>query len=293
MSGVLAAEVRQGATEKEQSMRKRIRETILLCGLTALMLCPATYAQTTGAAPASARAWRFDVAPFYLWLPALEGDVTVRGNEASVDVSVGDFVETLFDSLEVAVTGRFEARKSNLILTFDLMYMSFAEDGTAPRGTDVEVDFSQLLLEFGAGYRLGEWRLGSQARPSLALEVLGGARYVYMHGELDIAGSGPLGLRLEVDGDVDWIEPFLGGRATLAFSKKLAFVVRGDIGGFGIGSDFTWALIGALHYHVSRVVSLVAAYRVLDIDYDEGSGASRFEYDVLSHGPAFGVVLHF
>jgi hypothetical protein len=44
---------------------------------------------------------------------------------------------------------------------------------------------------------------------------------------------------------------------------------------------------------VSRKVTLVAGYRVLDIDYDEGSGTSRFVYDVLSHGPAFGSVLRF
>jgi hypothetical protein len=60
-------------------------------------------------------------------------------------------------------------------------------------------------------------------------------------------------------GDVDRIEPFLGGRVILTFGEKLAFVVRGDSGGFGIGSDLTWGLIDALHYYVSRVVSWVAA----------------------------------
>lgn len=274
-------------------MHRRIREMVVLGGLMVLVLCPSINAQTLSTAPASADTWRFDVAPFYLWLPALEGDVTVRGQEVPVDVTVGEFTETLFESLKVAATGRFEARKNRLILTLDLLYVSLVDDSTTQRGTDVGVEFSQLLLEFGAGYRLGEWALGSGSRPTLALEVLGGARYVHMHGELDIAGSGPLGLQTQVSRDVDWIEPFLGGRMLLTFSDKLMVAVRGDIGGFGIGSDVTWALVGALRYHVSRAVSLVAAYRVLDIDYDEGSGTSRFVYDVLAHGPAFGLVLHF
>jgi len=65
------------------------------------------------------------------------------------------------------------------------------------------------------------------------------------------------------------------------------------VGGFGVGSEFTWNLVGTLQYHLSRTVSLGVGYRALDIDYEQGSGASRFKFDVLMHGPVPGAVFHF
>jgi hypothetical protein len=41
-----------------------------------------------------------------------------------------------------------------------------------------------------------------------------------------------LGLREEVDRTVDWLEPFVGARLRLALFETLAFVVRGDVGGW-------------------------------------------------------------
>lgn len=37
--------------------------------------------------------WTFDVAPFYLWIPALDGTTTVRGISSDVDLSVGDTLD--------------------------------------------------------------------------------------------------------------------------------------------------------------------------------------------------------
>jgi hypothetical protein len=208
-------------------------------------LCSPASAQVRRTAPA--RAWTFEVAPLYAWLPALDGDITVRGQTAAVDVSVGEFVESLFDNFKFTASGRFEARRRDLILTLDVLYLSLENDGETPLGVPVDVEFSQLLLEFGGGFHLGTWRLGRRAHPALSLEVLGGGRYVNLDTELGIAGAGPSGLPLDVDKTVDWLEPFVGGRVRFTLSQKLALVVRGDVGGFGLGSDLTWALVSTLH----------------------------------------------
>jgi hypothetical protein len=34
-------------------------------------------------------------------------------------------------------------------------------------------------------------------------------------------------------------------------------------------------------------------YRALDIDYDQGSGATLFKFDVLMHGPLLGAAFRF
>lgn len=76
-------------------------------------------------------------------------------------------------------------------------------------------------------------------------------------------------------------------------SKRITLGVRGDVGGFGVGSDLTWSLVGSIQYHVSRQVSVGGGYRALDIDYTQGSGANRSALDVLMHGPLLGAVFRF
>jgi hypothetical protein len=74
---------------------------------------------------------------------------------------------------------------------------------------------------------------------------------------------------------------------------RLSVSVRGDIGGFGVGSHFTWNLAAILRYQVSPRVSAGAGYRILDINYSEGTGTRAFRYDVQMRGPVLGLDLHF
>ena len=275
-------------------MTRYVYCVITICGL--LLACaywPA-HARTTRAASPSPGAWTFEVAPFSLWLPALDGNATVRGREADVDVSISEFTETLIDHLKFAAVSRFEAHRHDLILTLDLVYLDLQEDdATGPLGGDIKLEYSQLSLEFGAGYRLGTWPLGAASHPQVSLDILGGGRYVRLGADLEITGGGPLGADLEVDKDVDWIEPFIGARFRLMLSKSLSLAIRGDAGGFGIGSDMTWALVNTLQIQLSRRSVLLLGYRILDIDYEQGSGTTRFVYDIMMHGPTVGVMYRF
>jgi opacity protein-like surface antigen len=273
-------------------MQRSVLHTFTTFGLLLILVCSPASGQTTSSSPAAAHAWTFDVVP-YLWLPALDGDITVRGRTAPVDISSGDFIDTIFNSFQFAAIGRVEARRGPLVFTLDLLYLGLEEEDTTRLGIETEVDFSQLIVEFGGGYRLGEWPLGMQPGPKLSVEALGGGRYVNLDAGLEITGTGPLGIREEVDRTVDWLEPFVGARLRLALSETLAFVVRGDVGGFSVGSDVTWNLVGTLQYQVSRQVTLAGGYRVLDIDYDQGSETNRFVYDVQTRGPILAVAMHF
>ena len=60
------------------------------------------------------------MAPFYLWLTALDGTVTGVGLSSDVDLSVGDTLVLLFDSIKFVATGRAEAPKGYALLTLDL-----------------------------------------------------------------------------------------------------------------------------------------------------------------------------
>jgi opacity protein-like surface antigen len=62
-----------------------------------------------------------------------------------------------------------------------------------------------------------------------------------------------------------------------------------DIGGFGVGSDFTWqALVGA-NYELSKTFAAKFGYRYLGVDYDKDG----FVYDMGNSGLYLGLGIRF
>jgi len=97
-------------------MHRYMLHTLVTFGLLLALVGPPASGQTASYSRAAGGGWTFDVAP-YLWLPALDGDITVRGRTAPVDVSIGEFVETIFESFQFAAMGRVEARRGPLVFT--------------------------------------------------------------------------------------------------------------------------------------------------------------------------------
>jgi hypothetical protein len=262
---------------------------MLLAGILLLLVCPASYSQDRVTAQEASvfKGWTFDVAPLYLWIPAQDGTVTAGGLSSDIDLSVGDTLDLLFDSFKFAATGRAEARKGNALLTLDLMYTSLEENTQTDIGAGVDVRTKQLILEFGGGYHLGEWSLPGEGLPTLSVDFLAGGRFVHLDTGITIENFA------DVDRSNDWIDPFLGARLKLNIIDRVSVSVRGDIGGFGVGSHFTWNMAAILAYQVSQRMSMGAGYRILDINYSEGSGSEKFAYDVQMRGPMLGFAIHF
>ena len=263
---------------------------VTICGLMLMYPLASGQAGEFPAPPYLTSPWKFELAP-YIWLPAMSGDVTVRNRTFDVDLDLDETLDLIFDDLKFAFMGRFEAHKGNLLLTLDLFYFDMEDDDPKVRGLETQVSSQILFIEFGAGYRLGTWPLSSAVYPAVSFDFLAGGRYARLEAGIKI-GGGPLG-GVDVERDVDWIEPFVGGRLRLTLSERVTLVVRGDAGGFGVGSELTWNLIGNVQYHLSRTVSLGMGYRALSIDYEQGSGADRFRYDMIMHGPALGAAFRF
>ena len=62
---------------------------VTICGL--MLMCPLASGQAGEfpAPPYLTSPWKFELAP-YVWLPAMDGDITVRGRTADVDLDLGD-----------------------------------------------------------------------------------------------------------------------------------------------------------------------------------------------------------
>lgn len=221
------------------------------------------------AAPAAqAQEWKYDLYIYGLGA-GMDGTAGIGPVDSAVDVSFSD----ILDHLELGFMGSFRARKDDWAVMVDVIFMGL---GAANERVDIDVD--QVVLEVDAAYRFTE-----------VFEVLFGLRYVDVDTDLDFAG--PLDTRASA-GD-NWIDPVVGLRFEAPMGDKWIFAGRLDVGGFGVGSDFSFQ--GALHlgYRLGEKSTLTLGWRYLDIDYEDGAGLDRFKYDIATSGPQLGVVFHY
>ena len=231
----------------------------------------------TQPAAAEIGGWNLSAVP-YLWIPRIDGSVGAGGLVSEIDLDQGD----LLDLIEFVGTVHVRAQKDKWEIFFDVMYIQMGDEFTVGANF-VSTDIKQAIGESGIGYRVGDWPIGET---SLSLTLLGGGRLSYVENKITITGAMPASAR----SSAAWIDPFIGGRLELRLAEKWAFSVRGDVGGFGIGSasDLSWNLLAAFQYEHSTRVSFLAGYRVLDYDYD-----ARFLFDVQMRGPILAAKIRF
>jgi hypothetical protein len=227
--------------------------------------------------------WTVSLAP-YLWLASMDGDAAVGGVQADVDVPFSDLLEDLSGGAMMLVDvekGRFGVGVNGLFVRVS----SDAEVG--PIDIDATSDSGQLAI--APHYRLVEWQYGtsSSGRPlRLVVAPEAGFRYTYMRTELEIRGG------RTVDGSESWVDPLIGSRIGLDLSDSWAIAGEANIGGFGVGSDFTWNVQAFVGYRTTlfgQDTTFALGYRALSQDYDDGD----FEWDVTMHGPVLGVAVRF
>ncbi len=240
-----------------------MKRTIQILALATALLSPTVRAEEPNK-------WTFDVTLYGL-AAGMSGDVTVKGIPADVDIGF----DQIWDNLEFGAMGKVRVGYERWALNADVIYM-----GLGGTENGVSVDFDQWVVEPSLSYRFCR-----------EFEVLAGARYNSL--STDISGTGPLGNFRESSGTQDWWDPIVGANLSLPFAKKFSFNTRVDIGGFGVGSELTWQAFPYLSWQFNRWGSLHAGYRWVYTDYETGSGASQFRYDILTQGPQIGITFHF
>jgi hypothetical protein len=260
------------------------------------------------AAPLASPGWTFRVVP-YGWLASMDGTQTVRGRSVKVDASFLDILENS-DTL-VALMGDFEARKGPFALYGDVVWSKVGVDPSQVRtrtiapgivgtvGTALDVSIEMAIVEGGAAYEV------VRAGP-VAFDVLAGARYWYQEADLsfDLAATLDIGdlqiagaREIARSGSVEWLDPVIGARLRYTMAPGHDLFLRGDIGGFGVGSDFSWQAVGGYIFDVGTwqgvTVSGVIGYRALAVDYTQGEGRRRYEFDIVQHGPILGLSMRF
>jgi len=268
--------------------------------LTSVVLCAVFFSAAARAEdpqPLSEGGWNFE-ATTYLWTPAVNGDVTVRGQKSDVNASFIDIVkdtDTLF-----AYNGQFGVSNGDFSLLFSPTYMKLGatDHVQLPAGrTKIDSDIEITYLELAALYRIANFTVGydGTSPQTLSIEPLAGARYTNLHGDLTVNVAGVPG-KADSENSKVWTDPIVGFRSILTLTEDIDFTVRGDVGGFGLGSEFSWQLASNLSYRFSlfnKEARAFAGYRALYQHYKDGSGANKFEWDATLYGPILGLSIAF
>ncbi|MFI5401670.1 MAG: hypothetical protein ACHQ1G_01955 [Planctomycetota bacterium] len=219
-----------------------------------------------------AEPWTF-TAGIYLWALGIEGDIAARGTTTSIDVPFSE----LFDDLSGAFMGRFGARKGKWGVLVDIFWSRVEDSTTGPIGGTISAEVNLFIAELTGSYRVLE--SGEAPKGVFTLDAYGGARVYSVEVEISTALAAP-------EQSETWVDPIIGFDARYRTHKWL-FLARCDIGGFEISSELCWSVTVGVAFECSKLISLAAGYRWLDIDFE--SGGTGFT-DVQLAGPYFALV---
>ena len=262
-----------------QSRSRRLRALGYFFALCLAALCSANPAT---ASDKDTNDWEFTIAP-YLLGASLNGDAAIGRVGAPIDLNFKDVLK----NLDFGAMLRLEARKGEWGVIGDLIYAKLG----ASRSFFAE---DRLLLDAGAKIVVGEtlvfYRL--QSSPTATLDVLAGARIwtVDLNAEL----TGPIVGGAFASSET-WADPVIGIRGTVNLGESWRLSLRGDIGGFGAGSSFSWQILAGIIYDISPSFSLAVQYRYLDVDFSSGTPGQPgfFLFDSAVSGPVIGAAFTF
>jgi hypothetical protein len=217
--------------------------------------------------------WGFLVEP-YLLLPSMKGTLGIGTlPDAEVDAGVGD----IFNRLQAGFMLYAEAQNGTWAFSSDLLYMKLKQDAVPSKTINSgSVTVSETAWELAGLYKIFPWLDCGMAGRLLSID----ADMTVVRNQIGGNTTGE-----EEHLTQTWVDPLLVVRMQLPNSGKWLLQVRGDVGGFGIGSDITWQVQAYGGYRFSELFQVTAGYRVLGINYETGTEKDRFMYDINTFGP--------
>lgn len=238
--------------------------------ISALLVLASGATLATGAAVAQERDdTTFRISP-YIWALGLDGTTAALGQDVAVDASFGDIFDKLNLALMVNMEWDFAAR---WYLTLDPMWSDLETELSTPGPLPVSgsVEVQMAIVDVILGYELSDH-----------FDIYAGVRYFDQEIaiKLDgIAGSQELG--------DSWTDFVFGVRLDSEMGKNWIFSGKADaaVGGSSESAYYIQAVVGR---KFGENKHLDFGWRHYDVDYESGTGISRFKWDVAHSGPVVG-----
>jgi hypothetical protein len=222
--------------------------------------------------------WEFAVTP-YLWASGAKAKIeTPQGENIKVDESFTD----ILGDLKFAMMGAFEAKHGRFVSVQDLMYLSLgasAHGHLGPVPLDADVDEKLLTTSHLFGYRVVD-------NGPMFVDVFAGGRITSVKVDLDI--DTPLGT-FHRSSKKTQFGPLIASRVRFPLRDTWGVGVYGDIGGFGVGADLSWQLLGTVQYDISDRWRLSGGWRHFYAKQSKNDFDVRFKLD----GPILGATFRF
>jgi len=213
----------------------------------------------------------FRVTP-YLWMLGMDGTTAALGEDADVDADFGD----ILDFLNFALSVNLEWGTGKWFFVLDPMYANLETDFAvpsppAPLPVAGKIEVELIIADAMIGYVVNE-----------NFDIYAGARYYDQ--DIAVVPSGPApSISL---GD-DWTDFLIGFRAHNKIGEKWSFGGRLD-GAVAGDSDSAFYVQALFLRHFGENKHLDLGWRYYDVDYESGSGLTRFKWDVAHSGPIVG-----
>lgn len=225
------------------------------------------------------KSWHFEVTP-YLWFAGISGDVGAGPYEGSFNTSFRD----IFSDLKFAVMATEDIRKGRIVFTSDQLYMKVGSQKVVPvqgfpPDTTANARNNTFFWDNEIGYR-------GVATERFNLDALIGVQYWYINAGLnatppiDPTGKG-------IYKSTGFVNPVLGLKAQAKIYKSLGGFVKADVGGYGVGSDFTGQVLAGVGFPIKKI-GLDLGYRRLYVSQSHKEISTQVTLQGLFMGVTFG-----
>lgn len=211
----------------------------------------------------------------YGWGAGVSGDFTpfTGGPTLSFSKSLSEVLE----DLDAAFFATGLVRRSDLVIFWDLTYSSSSREGLVPPGIPALGEVTMWSATLAAGKRF-------DAGGGSTIDVLGGVRAWQLDGLVSVPLAG-----ISLAPEQNFVDPILALRGNVPLSDRWSLIGYVDLGGFGVGSDYTWQTAITANYRASDNLYLSVGYRYLYLDYEDGGTV----FDGSMSGPLIGATWRF
>ncbi|MFV2005585.1 MAG: hypothetical protein ACC650_10275 [Gammaproteobacteria bacterium] len=218
--------------------------------------------------------WQFVLTPV-LWNASVEASLS--DNDSGGDLPINpDYNFFTLDNLDDYLSLKFEANHGRFGILFDSLRARY-QDQTANKNMNLIVGTELGFAELSARYQLSR---------EFELDLIGGVRYTFLNLEQTLVLPNRVPAKRQ---EHNWTDPLIGLRYHYLFADRWHAWVRGDIGGYNVGTQRIINFTADMQYIINTYLSFSLGYRYLKIDFKEDDVL----YDVSLNGLQIGLGIHF
>jgi hypothetical protein len=194
------------------------------------------------------------------------------------DISNSEFITRLKGTIEADITSEIDKHGS-----LD-RHQRKPRIPIAPLGGRIEQDVARVVHDFvqaketALRARIDALHLRGEARRAAVRQAVSAAETQIVN---QLTFTLDKKLSQTISRDDGWFDPYVGLHARYNFNKTFYTAVRGEVGGFGVGSDLMWQVEGVLGINLTHCIFTEVGYRALSADFEN----DNFTFDVVLHGP--------